>query len=99
MFDHGHMQRSSGGVADPAKIAYTGQDTVHVSALRLVAETFVASQDMRHVADYDNGRLWSPPQVAEMVETVVMAFDRWSEIRHTEIAQEYLVSLLIRSRD
>ena len=54
---------------------------------------------MRHIADYDNGRRWSPPEAAEMVETVVGAFHRWDKIKRTDIAQEYLVSLLIRPRD
>lgn len=53
---------------------------------------------MRHIADYDTGRHWGAPEAAEMISAVVMAFDRWRRIRHTEIAQDYLVSLLIRPR-
>lgn len=93
------MKRASNRVADPAKTPYAGEDPVHVSALRFVAKALVESQEMREIADYDNGRVWTLPEVADMVETVVIAFDRWKEIRDTDIAQEYLVSLLIRSRE
>ncbi len=98
MFDHGLMKKVSSRVADPARTPYAGENPAHVAALRSVAEAFGDSQDARHTADYDNGKLWSLSEAVEAVETVATAFVRWGEIRHTDIAQEYLVSLLIRPR-
>lgn len=99
MFDHGMMKRVSDRVTDPKKMPYTGEDPGIVSSLRFVAQIFVELQDLRHVADYDNGRFWAPLDAVVPVASAKTAFSAWNEIRHADIAQEYLVSLLIRPRD
>ncbi len=99
MFDHSLMKRVSDRTADPKRMPFAGEDIGAVSGLRLVAKAFVDLQDLRHIADYDNGTSWS---LGEAIAVVVKAngpFTAWSEIRRADIAQEYLVSLLIRSRD
>jgi hypothetical protein len=77
----------------------TGADADVVSGLRLVADAFVQLQDRRHTADYDNGKIWGLAEATEDVVSALSAFEVWNQIKHTNIAQEYLVSLLIRPRD
>jgi len=99
MFDHGMMRRVSDRVADSKRMPFAGEDAVTVSSLRLVAKGFVDLQDLRHVADYDNGTFWNLWEAIDAVTTALSAFDVWHDIKHADIAQEYLVSLLIRPRD
>lgn len=65
----------------------------------MVAEAFVELQNARHIADYDNGRFWNPLETIDAVDMAGGAFEAWDDAKHTDIAQEYLVSLLIRPRD
>ncbi len=97
MFDHGMMKRVSDRVA--TKTPFAGEDPIAVSGLRLVAKAFVDLQDWRHIADYDNGTFWNPLEAINAVARAESAFVAWNDIKHQNIAQEYLVSLLIRPRD
>jgi uncharacterized protein (UPF0332 family) len=97
MFDHGMMKRVSDRVAK--KTPFAGEDLINVSGLRLVAKAFVDLQDWRHTADYDNGKFWNLLETIDAVARARSAFIVWNDIKHTDIAQEYLVSLLIRPRD
>jgi hypothetical protein len=99
MFDHGMMKRVSSRVADDKKTPFAGEDPSAVSGLRLVAKAFVDLQDVRHVADYDNGTFWNLWEAVDAVTWALSAFDVWHDIKHTDVAQEYLVSLLIRPRE
>jgi len=99
MFDHGLMKKVSSRVADPKRTPFAGEDPAAVSGLRLVADAFVQLQNARHIADYDNGKSWSLWEAIEEVVRSLNAFEAWDKIKHSDIAQEYLVSLLIRPRD
>jgi hypothetical protein len=99
MFDHSLMKKVSSRIADSKKTPFTGEDPTIVSGLRFLAEIFVELQNERHVADYDNGRIWTPLDAIVPIASAKTAFEAWNEIKHTDIAQEYLVSLLIRPRD
>jgi hypothetical protein len=99
MFDHGLMKRVSDRVADAKRTPFAGKDPIAVSGLRKVAKSFADLQDVRHIADYDNGTFWNLLEAIDAVARAGSAFIVWNEIKHTEIAQEYLVSLLIRPRD
>src|ERR1700733_3185166 len=90
MFDHGLMKRVSSRVADAKRTPFAGEDPFAVSVLRLVAEAFVDLQDTRHIADYDNGKLWNPSETTDAVDLAGSAFLAWDDIKHTDIAQEYL---------
>jgi len=99
MFDHGMMKRVSDRMADIKRMPFERGDPIAVSGLRLVAKAFVHLQDQRHIADYDNGRIWAPLDAIVPVASAKTAFAAWNDIKHTDIAQQYLVSLLIRPRD
>jgi hypothetical protein len=99
MFDHKPMKKVSDRYANPKTMPFDREDPSPVSDLRLVADTFVKLQDRRHIADYDNGKNWGRVEAMEDVVSALTAFEVWNKIKHTDIAQEYLVSLLIRPRE
>ena len=96
IFDHGMMKRVSDRLAKKTPSADADPT---VSALRFVAKVFVELQDLRHSADYDNGPTWTRLDAIVPISSAKTAFFAWEGIRHTDIAQEFLVSLLIRPRD
>ena len=99
MFDHGTMKRVSDRVADSKRTPFSDEDEIIVSSLRFLGKIFVDLQDLRHIADYDNGTSWTRRDAIVRIANAKHAFEVWHDIKHTNIAQEYLVSLLIRPRE
>ena len=99
MFEHGLMKRVSGQHSDPRHERFAGEDPDVVRKLTRVAGVFVGLQDKRHKADYDNTAHWTQAEAFEDVNLAVEVFSDWQSIRHEKIAQDYLVSLLIKPRD
>ena len=99
MFDHSLMRKVSKRASNPNQQPFPGEDTAVVAQLRKLAESFVRLQDKRHVADYDNNTSWREYEAIEEITRANDAFSTWQSIRHKKIAQDYLVSLLIRTRD
>jgi len=91
------MKSASRQVADHKR--YPGEDPTVVIKLRQVAESFVQLQTKRHIAAYDNTVLWTQSEAWEEVDRAFQAMTAWKSIRHEKIAQDYLVSLLIKPRD
>jgi uncharacterized protein (UPF0332 family) len=93
MFDHGRMKTCSSKVSsrplpsDPAEIPIA-------TDLKRVADSFVALQQARHTADYDNSKVWSRTQVYETIRQAKNAMTSWMVIREKEVAQDYLFDLL-----
>ena len=85
MFEHSVMKKTSNRIADTKKYPFAGEHPAVVQQLRQLAKTFVQLQDKRHIADYD--------------KSAIDAFGLWQAIHHEKIAQDYLVSLLIKPRD
>ena len=99
MFDHGMMKRVSRRISDPQLFPFIEQDPIVVQNLKQVAQSFVQLQDKRHTADYDNATFWTLNQALTEVTTAANAFAAWKSIQNENIAQNYLVSLLIKPRD
>jgi hypothetical protein len=98
MFEHRAMARASDRVLDTRFFPFTGEDPVVVQKLRMVAGDFNRLQDKRHIADYDNAGYWTFTEAFNEVGTANRAFSAWQSIKTEKIAQDYLVSLLIRPR-
>ncbi|MBM3755181.1 MAG: hypothetical protein FJW38_14515 [Acidobacteria bacterium] len=99
MFEHGLMRRVSQRLVDTRAFAFPGADPVVLQKLKDVAKAFVNLQDSRHLADYHNGVIWNHIESLDEVSAAKDAFAIWATIRHEDIAQDYLVSLLIKPRD
>ena len=93
------MKSVSDRVTDSKRMPFVGEDPIVVSGLRLVAKAFADLQDWRHIADYDNATFWNPLETINAVARANSAFTAWNDIKNTDVAQDYLVSLLIRPRD
>ena len=98
MFEHRVMAKASARILDAKMFPFTGEDPAVVRQLRAVAEEFGRLQDERHIADYDNATSWTQLEVLDEVTAAVRAFSAWHSIKNEKIAQDYLVSLLIKSR-
>ncbi|MCX6606110.1 MAG: hypothetical protein NTV52_21310 [Acidobacteria bacterium] len=92
------MARASERVRDSKHFPHSGGTPAVVDSLKTIAESFTDLQGSRHTADYDNATTWTHTQALEEVTTAATAFSLWHSIRSEKIAQDYLVSLLVRPR-
>ena len=92
------MKVASNRASDAKASPFHGEDPDVVRRLRAVARTFSDLQRERHSADYDNGRVWLRAQAVDLVKRVGDAFDDWRAIRNQNLAQAYLLSLLLKNR-
>lgn len=99
MFEHSVMRKVSGRISDSRLFPFAGEDLAAVENLKIVAQAFVQLQDKRHIADYDNSTFWSQTESLREITTAAKAFSAWQSIKNEKIAQDYLVSLLIKPRD
>jgi len=99
MFEHSVMRRVSGRISDSRIFPFAGEDPSVVQGLKTVAQAFTQLQDKRHIADYDNATFWTRTEALREVATAAKAFSTWRSVKNEKIAQDYLVSLLIRPRD
>ena len=70
-----------------------------IVTLRTVAKTFSQLQEKRHTADYDNTIIWTRTDALTQVRAAEHAFLTWKSIRKERIAQDFLVSMLLKHRD
>jgi hypothetical protein len=99
MFEHSVMKKVSGRISDSRFSPFIGEDPKVVQSLKTVAQAFGQLQDKRHVADYDNTTFWTATEALREVTTAAKAFSTWQAIRDEKIAQDCLVSLLIKPRE
>ena len=98
-FDHRTMKAAANRVCNEREFPFAGENPHVVSNLRTVAKTFVRLQDKRHIADYDNSTSWTRTQALREVNAAEQAFRMWKSIRNEQIAQNFLVSILVKHRD
>jgi len=92
------MRKASQRLLDSRLFPFVREDPNLVQNLKTVAQAFVQLQDKRHIANYHNGVRWTHVESLREVTTARKAFLIWASIRNEDIAQEYLVSLLIKPR-
>ena len=98
MFEHRVMAKASARILEYKSFPFTGEDPAVVQKLKTIAATFGELQEQRHIADYDNATQWTDLDTLEEVKAAADAFKAWHSIKNEKIAQDYLVSLLIRPR-
>ena len=94
-FEHRNMKTASAKAANAR--AATSNPTVLVE-LQRVANTFTLLQQDRNTADYDNSVQWTRIEVQADIDRVRAAFASWRAIRTEPLAQDYLLSLLVKDR-
>lgn len=75
-----------------------GPDTERNRHLLTVAEVFISMLEERHTADYDGSEAWSRLYVLERIGAVERAFASWKTIRSQPEAQNFLVTLLLKTK-
>jgi uncharacterized protein (UPF0332 family) len=98
-FDHNIMKAASNRIQHTRQFPFTGEDLKVVTALKAVAKTFAQLQENRHIADYDNTTSWTRTDALAQVKSAEQAFATWKPIRNEQIAQAFLVSLVVKKRD
>ena len=97
-YDHGIMKTASNRLLNIQNFPFTGEDQRVVDNLRLVALTFTQLQEDRHFADYNLTKDLGPIDALNQVKSAEKIFYTWQSIRGNQIAQEYLVSLVVKHR-
>jgi uncharacterized protein (UPF0332 family) len=101
-FEHGRMrsvcQAKRSELAALVKQTHSSPAIRAARHLHTVTEIFVRLQGHRHTADYDNSVRWARIEVLGIIEDVNKAFSSWKSIRNDDLAQDFLIFLLIRDR-
>lgn len=97
-FDHKDMKSASNQWQNSQLAAFRGVSPATTTALTNVAKTFVQLQEKRHVADYDNAEFWTKTAALSLVSAAQTAFLDWRKVRNERVAQDYLLSLLVKKR-
>lgn len=95
-YDHGIMRAASNRLLNMRDFTFAEEDPNVVAGLRFVAFTFTELQEHRHFADYNLIEDLDPSDALSQVTSAEKIFNRWPSIRSEQIAQEYLVSLLVK---
>ena len=94
-YDHGTMRQAS---VQTANKSFAGENPIVVAGLRWVARTFDELYGQRHFADYNLTKDLAPTEALSQVTSAAKVFRTWPSIRSTQIAQEYLVSLVVNPK-
>ena len=98
LFDHGKMKNASNAL--PARIdqrlgaAPSTQDVAIGADLKIISKAFVALQDDRQTADYDNSKVWSYTEVESIILRAHDLYLTWNGVAKTPLATAYLLDLL-----
>jgi hypothetical protein len=95
-YDHGVMKTASNRVLNSMDFPFSGEDPTVVANLRSVARAFSQLQEDRHFADYNLTKDLDPVDALKQVKSAEAIFNTWPSIRGQQIAQAYLVSLLVK---
>lgn len=91
-FEHGRMKQAS---IKTRSARFDGQSPQVVAGLKPVANAFIRLQEFRHEADYDDSLRLTRTDVVSWIALASDAFASWIAIRKENIAQDYLLALLI----
>ena len=95
-YDHGVMKTASNRILNAKEFPFTGENPAVVAGLRFVAQAFSQLQEDRHFADYNLTKDLDLVEALTQVKSAEKILHIWPTIRGEEIAQAYLVSLLVK---
>jgi len=95
-YDHGVMKTASNRILNSMDFPFSGEDPTVVANLRSVARAFSQLQEDRHFADYNLTKDLDPVDALKQVKSAEAIFNTWPSMRGKQIAQAYLVSLLVK---
>jgi hypothetical protein len=98
LFEHGRLRAAS--LALPGKLKErlgnnaSPDDQKTADTLGVIAREFVALQQDRNSADYDNSRVWSYTEVENVVVRAHDLYMDWDTVSKTPFAESYLLDML-----
>ncbi|HUI76333.1 MAG TPA: hypothetical protein VLY24_00420 [Bryobacteraceae bacterium] len=98
LFEHGKLR--SAFLALPAKLKdrlgsnALPDDQKTADTLAAVAKEFVALQQDRNSADYDNSRVWSYTEVEDVITRAHNLYLRWNTVCRTQLAESFFLDML-----
>jgi len=95
-YDHGVMKTASNRILNTRDFPFPGERPAVVTDLRFVAQAFSQLQEDRHFADYNLTKDLDAVEALTQVKSAEKIFTIWPAIRGEQIAQAYLVSLLVK---
>ena len=104
MFEHERMKRVSGATIKSlgGEIDLGDAQSIEIvqrTELTKVAQAFIILQQARHDADYNLERLLDPADAVAQVDRANSAFVSWEIVGDSEVARDYLFSLLFKEKD
>ena len=97
-YDHGVMKTASSSILNTRDFPFVGENAQVVKDLRFVAQAFGQLQENRHFADYNLTKDLDPTDALSQVKSAEKIFKTWPSVKNEQIAQAYLVSLLVKNR-
>jgi hypothetical protein len=98
LFEHGRLKAAS--LALPGKLKErlgnnaSPDDQKTADTLDAIAKDFVALQQDRNSADYDNSRAWSYTEVENVILRAHYLYLGWNTVSKTPLAESYLLDML-----
>ena len=98
LFEHGKLKNAS--LALPAKLKErlgnnaSPDDQKTADILGAIAKDFVALQQDRNSADYDNSRTWSYTEVEDVILRAHDLYLAWNTVSKTPLAESYFLDML-----
>ena len=98
LFEHGRLRTAS--LALPGRLKErlgdnaSPDDRKTADTLGAIAKEFVALQEYRNSADYDNSRVWSYTEVEDVILRARDLYVRWDTVSKTPFAESYLLDML-----
>jgi len=98
LFEHGRLKTASlallGKLKERLGDNASPDDQKTADTLAAIAKDFVALQQDRNSADYDNSRAWSYTEVDNVILRAHGLYIGWNTVSKTPLAESYLLDLL-----
>ena len=94
-FNHKNMREISEAISKGSWKSWRTPQLSIPFELQHVAKAFINLQEARHLADYDNTKIWTSTEVDSRLTQARRAFQSWEKIQTDPAANEYLLALLI----
>jgi hypothetical protein len=97
-FQHGAMKNTSMQFRKQSWRDWHGNVQTVPLAIQEIAGAFIDLQEDRHSADYDSHEQWTVKDVQATLDTARSAFQYWDSIRTDPMAGNYLLAMLLNSK-
>ena len=98
LFEHSELRKASLALTGKLKERLgenaSPDDQKTADTLRDIAKNFVALQQDRNSADYDNSRAWSYTEVENVILRAHDLYIGWNTVSKTPLAESYLLDML-----